>query len=163
MATKSISDFVLFRIVMNFFKINLQKIDYVQISPDEEKQENTEINQVGSGRTVSMPEDLITLKRGAWRRLRGNHREGQIVNNNNVHQRQSIRNQISQAANRQNPIVNIWNNQTPRRIVFDSENFEISNPAPIEISNPIFKEYNINYEVSFKDLPNNHHILILYG
>ena len=129
------------------------------------QQINTEINQVGSGRTpVSRGYNNTERGRGAGRRLRGNHREGQIVNNNNVHQRQVIRNQISQAANRQNPIVNIRNNQTPRRIVFDSENFEISNRAPRRV-NPRFKESNINYEVSFKDLPNNHQILqdIFYG
>ena len=60
--------------------------------------------------------------------------------------------------------LNIRNNQTPRRIVFDSENFEISNRAPRRV-NPRFKESNINYEVSFKELPNDHQMLqdIFYG
>ena len=48
---------------------------------------------------------------------RGNHREGQIVNNSNVDRRQDIRNQVTQLANRQNPIFEIRNNQTARRIV----------------------------------------------
>ena len=87
--------------------------------------------------------------------LRGNHRDGLIVNNNNVNHWQIIRNQISQAQNRQNPIINLRNNQTPRRIVFDSENFEISKRAPRRV-NPRFKKSNINYEVSFKELPNDH-------
>ena len=49
---------------------------------------------------------------------RGNHREGQIVNNSNVDRRQEIKNQVSQLANRHNPIMNIRNNQTPRQNCF---------------------------------------------
>ena len=47
---------------------------------------------------------------------RGNHREGQIVNNSNVDSRQEIRNQVTQLANRQNPIFDILYNQTARQI-----------------------------------------------
>ena len=107
------------------------------------------MKQQGSGRTPvsgARGYDNTERGRGAGRRLR----DGQIVNNKNVNQRQVIRNQISQASNRQNPIINIRNNQTPRRIVFDSDNFEISNRAPRRV-NPRFKENNINYKVSFKD------------
>ena len=41
---------------------------------------------------------------------RGNHREGQNVNNLNVDRRQEIRNQVTQLANTQNPFFDIRNN-----------------------------------------------------
>jgi len=91
--------------------------------------------------------------RGAGRGTgRGNHREGQIVNNSNVDRRQDIRNQVTQLANRQNPIFDIRNNQTARQIVFDSQYFEIV----IQRRNERFQGRNTNYQVRFKNLPNDY-------
>ena len=68
---------------------------------------------------------------------RGNHRNGQIVNNANVQRRQAIRNEINQISHRQNPIVNLRNNQSPRQLVFDSQ---FTDPSEIMIhsENQIF-------------------------
>ena len=73
----------------------------------------------------------------------------------NVDRRQEIRNQVSQLANRHNPIINIRNNQTPRQIVFDSQYFEIGIQRP-ERRNARFQERNTNYQVRFKNLPNDY-------
>ena len=42
-----------------------------------------------------------------------------VVNNANVQRRQAIRNEINQISHRQNPIVNLRNNQSPRQLVFE--------------------------------------------
>ena len=156
----------------NFFdllnEVNSQTIDQVVINTDDEdlvdnvyKKKN--VNEVLSGPVSVRGYDNTERGKGAGRKPRGNHREGQIVDNNNVNNRKIIRNQITQILNSQNPIINIRNNQPPRRIVFDSDYFEISNRAPRRV-NLRFKESNINYEVSFKNLPNNHLLQdILYG
>ena len=72
----------------------MQNIDNVVINPDEQR---NVINLYKSFKNTF--NDNTERGRGAGRRPRGNHREGQIVNNNNVDNKKAIRNQITQISN----------------------------------------------------------------